>query len=193
MKQKYFYTLTALSITLILAIAGCTRDWKDAIGAGPEITISDDYKSIKGINVGDRVTVPVTVRAQTGVKRLSYFFITKTANGTTSGAPVHIDRTDLPAELQQNISFTITQAMTELVIVSFNKENFSSEVHIPMSEIRQLPVITFKDNVKYQATVFENKMMKIEGQVTSAFDLQSITYKTGVNVTYSAETPITYT
>jgi hypothetical protein len=193
MKSRYIYTLSMLSFLLVFVIAGCQKKWKDAIGAGPQITISEDYQSISGINVGDEVTIPVTVSASSGVKRLSYFFITKTANGTASGTPVNIDRPDLPAQLQQNITFTITQNMVELVIVSFNKENFASEMHITMSEIRQLPVITFKDNVKYQATVFEGKTMKIEGQITSAFDLQAISYKTAINGTWSAETPIAFT
>lgn len=189
--MKIFF-LSVLSF-LILILAGCQKEWKDAIGSGPKITISDDYQSISGINVGDQVTIPVTVNAPTGVKRFSYFFVRKTANGTASGTPVNIDRTDFPAELKQDITFTITTDMVELVVVSFNKENFASEVHITMSEIRQLPVLKFKDNISYQATVFEGKTIKVEGQVTSQFDLQSITYKTQTGGTWSAEKPIAFT
>ena len=193
MKSKYFYLLSALSLILIFIIAGCNKEWKDAIGTGPQITIADNYKNISGINVGDKITIPVTVNSQRGVKRLSYFFIRKTANGTQSGTPVNVDRSDLPAELQHNIVFTVEENLVELVVVSFNKENFSSEVHIPMSEIRQLPKVAFKDNIKYQATLFENKILKVEGQVTSAFDLQSITWQTRTNGTYSSETAIPFT
>ena len=193
MKSKYFYILSTLSIILIFAVAGCKKEWKDAVGSGPEIIISDAFKSISGINVGDEVTIPVSVKSESGVKRLAYYFIKTTANGTEAGTAVNIDRDDFPKELQHDIVFTITDNMSELVIVSFNKENFSSEVHIAMSEIRQLPVLTFKDGIDFQQTVFENKKMKIEGQVTSAFDLESITYQTLINGTYSGETPIAFT
>ena len=193
MKSKYFYILSTLSIILIFAVAGCKKEWKDAVGSGPEIIISDAFKSISGINVGDEVTIPVSVKSESGVKRLAYYFIKTTANGTEAGTAVNIDRDDFPKELQQDIVFTITDNMSELVIVSFNKENFSSEVHIAMSEIRQLPVLTFKDGIDFQQTVFENKKMKIEGQITSAFDLESITYQTLINGTYSGETPIAFT
>src|SRR5690349_8436535 len=98
MKSRYFYTLSALSLLLVFIISGCQKKWKDAVGAGPQITISEDYQSISGINVGDQVTIPVTVSASSGVKRLSYFFITKTANGTASSTPVNIDKPDLPAQ-----------------------------------------------------------------------------------------------
>jgi hypothetical protein len=192
MRLSYFYTISFLSL-LICTIAGCTRDWEDAIGTGPQITISETYDSISGINVGDKLSIPVTVTSPSGVKRLSYYFIRRTANGTESGTPVNVDREDLPKDLQHNIAFTIEENMLELVVVSFNKENFSSEVHITMSEIRQLPVLTFKDDVKYQETVFENKVIKVEGQVVSAFDLKSIGFQTAVHGNYSAETPITFT
>ena len=193
MKSKYFYTLSFLSLLLIFAFAGCTKEWKDAIGSGPEITISDARESINGINVGDEITIPVTVTSPSGVKRLSYFFIKKTANGTEAGTAVHFDRDDFPKELQQDIVFAVEENMTELVVVSFNKENFSSEVHITISEIRKLPVLTFKDGIKYQETVFENKVMNVQGQVTSEFDLKSISFQTAINGTYSAETPIAFT
>ena len=193
MKSKYFYILSTLSIILIFAVASCKKEWKDAVGSGPEIIISDVFKSISGINVGDEVTIPVSVKSESGVKRLAYYFIKTTANGTEAGTAVNIDRDDFPKELQHDIVFTITDNMSELVIVSFNKENFSSEVHIAMSEIRQLPVLTFKDGIDFQQTVFENKKMKIEGQITSAFDLESITYQTLINGTYSGETPIAFT
>lgn len=193
MKSKYFYILSTLSIILIFAFTGCKKEWKDAVGSGPEIIISDAFKSISGINVGDEVTIPVSVKSESGVKRLAYYFINTTANGTEAGTAVNIDRDDFPKELQHDIVFTITENMSELVIVSFNKENFSSEVHITMSEIRQLPVLTFKDGIDFQQTVFENKVMKIEGQVTSAFDLEIITYHTLINGNYSGETPIAFT
>lgn len=193
MKSKYLYLLSTLSVFLILAFAGCKKEWKDAVGSGPEIIISESFKTISGINVGDQVTIPVSVKSQSGVKRLAYYFIKSTANGTEAGAAVNIDRDDFPKELQHDIVFTIVDNIKELVIVSFNKENFSSEVHISLSEIRQLPVLTFKDGIKFQQTVFENKKIKIEGQVTSQFDLKSITYQTLINGTYSGETPIAFT
>ena len=193
MTLRNFYKICILSSLWLVALTGCRKEWKDAVGAGPEITISETYKEISGINVGDQVTIPVAVKSGSGVKRLSYYFIRKTANGTTSGTPVNIDREDLPTDLTHEITFTIEPDMLELVIVSFNKENFSSEFHVTMSEIRQLPTVTFKDGVKYQETVFENKILRIEGQVVSQSDLESIIYQTAIDGNYSAGTAIAFT
>ena len=193
MKSKYFYTFSLLSLVAILVFAGCTKEWKDNIGTGPELTIANNTESISGINVGDEVTISVNAQSQSGVKRLSYFFIRNTANGTEAGTPVHFDQQDLPPTLQKDIVFTVVDNMAELVVVAWNKENFSSEAHITISEIRKLPVLTFKDNIKYQETVFENKVLNVQGQITSEFDLASISYKTVVNGTSSSETAIAFT
>jgi hypothetical protein len=192
-RLRYFLTKSVFFLLSIIAFIGCTREWKDAVGAGPQISIAESYQKIAGINVGDEVLIPVTVTSSSGVKRLSYYFIRKTANGTASGTPVNVDRQDLPKDLTHEIAFTIEEDMTELVVVSFNKENFSSEVHITMSEIRQLPVLTFKDGVRYQETVFENKVIKVEGQVTSQSDLEVITVQTAIAGNYSAEAPVAFT
>lgn len=188
-KNKIF--LLALGFAALLA--ACTKEWKDADGAGPEIIISDAYESINGINVGDRVTIPITVKSPSGVKRLSYFFINSTANGTEAGNAVHIDKADMPKEFTEEISFIIQPNMVELVVVSFNKENFASEKHITMSEIRKVPVLNFKDNIKYMETVFENKNLKVEGNITSEHDLKSIVYQVEKNGTYGAEQTINFT
>ncbi len=194
MKSKNIYLLSTTLIVLMCAtIAGCTKEWKDKVGAGPVLTISDTYKEITGINVGDQVTIPVTATSPSGVKRIAYYFINRTANGTESGSPTFIDRDDFPTELTVNVTFTVQPQMTELVITSFNKDNFASEVHIPMSEIRGLPTLTFKDGIDFRETVFENKVIRVEGEVNSAYDLKSLSYQTISNGTASAETAIAFT
>lgn len=192
MKLNHFYKIGILSLVLMAAFSGCVKEWKDATGAGPEITISEAVENIKDVNVGDKITIPVKVTSPTGIKRLSYFFMIKTANGIESGKAVNIDRDDFPKELQQDIQFTVEQNMTELVVVSFNKENFSSEKHITISEIRKLPILTFKDGIKFQETVFENREIAIEGNVTSESDLKSMGFQTIINGTVSAENPISF-
>lgn len=193
MKLNHFRKFGILSLLMIAVVSGCVKEWKDAIGTGPEITISKSEENITSVNVGDKVTIPVKVTSPTGVKRLSYFFILKTSNGTESGPSTHIDRDDFPKDLQYDIEFVVKENMTELVVVSFNKENFSSEKHISISEIRKLPILTFKDGIKFQQTVFENREIAVEGNITSESDLKSISFQTLINGTYSAETPIAFT
>lgn len=185
----------ALFFCAVLGIAtGCgKKEWVEKTGNGPDIKIDAQYANIAGINVGDVVKIPVTVSSAVGVKRLSYYFINQTANGTTSDAPVHTDNADFPATLTKEIQFTIRPAMLELVVVSFDRNNNSSEAHIKMSEIRALPSITFKDGIKFQETVFENKKLNIEGQINSTHDLSKISFRTIINGVLSAETSIPFT
>ncbi|WP_114791483.1 hypothetical protein U0035_18895 [Niabella yanshanensis] len=185
----------ALFFCTILGFAtGCgKKEWVEKTGNGPDIKIDAQYANIARVNVGDVVTIPITVSSTVGVKRLSYYFINQTANGTTSEAPVHADNTDYPSTLTKEIQFTIRPAMVELVVVSFDKNNNSSEVHIRMSEIRALPVMTFKDGIKFQETVFEKKRLNVQGQITSTHDLSKISYRTIINGVLSAETAIPFT
>lgn len=181
MNMKYLYILVVF-LTVFATLSGCkSREWVESRGSGPTITIAKEFENLQGVNVGDKITIPVTVKSPAGIRRFSYFFITETANGTESGTPIHLDRTDFPTELTQNMDFTIVPALLELVLVSFDKDNNSSELHIKMSDIRELPVITFQGGIKFQQTVFRERHFHVRGTVASQEDLQSITFKTIVN------------
>ncbi|GAB3412326.1 hypothetical protein [Niabella aquatica] len=192
MNNLYHYTRYSISLALLfLLISGCYKDkWREKSAAGPEIKIEKQFEAIQGINVGEEIKIPVTVTSSEGVKRLSYFFVTQTANGTASGTPVHVDKKDYPSTFTQDISFKIAPAMLELVIVSFDKNNNSSEAHIKMSDIRNLPVISFRDNIKYVERVFVNRVLAVEGTVISDYNITSLTYKTVVDGVISPETNI---
>lgn len=182
------------ALLLLLSVTACKpKDFVEATGDGPTIRIGSEFEKIQGINVGDKVTIPVIVTSEKGIKRLAYFFINETKNGTESGTPVYFDSESFPRELNQDIEFTIVPQMTELVLVSFDKENRSTELHIPMSEIRKLPVLTFKDNIKYRETAFFEKHMHVRGNITSEFDLKTITYQMIVDGNVSAESNVNFT
>ncbi|HMR83865.1 MAG TPA: hypothetical protein PKE30_12065 [Niabella sp.] len=189
------YIKIILVFASVLVFTGCKKkEFIPANGNGPQLSVSKEYEKIEGINVGDQVIIPVTAASEKGVKRLSYYFITQTANGTSSGTPVNIDKErEYPRQINENITFTIVPNMLSLVIVSFDGENRASEVHITMSEIRALPILAFKEGIKYEATVFENKKLNVEGQVTSEHDIESLTYKTVINGVSSAGTAIPFT
>lgn len=183
--------LQAFMICLSLALfsIGCKKDEEKI--AAPVITINDELQELDGLNVGDEVRVNVNVKSAAGIKRLAYYFINKTANGTASGTPAYIDKTDYPTDLTQEIVFKVQPDFVELVIISFDKLHNSSEVHITPKNIRSAPILAFKDNVKYRASLFENKSLTVEGNITSEFDLSSVSYQTIVNGTASEEKAIT--
>lgn len=180
-------------LLLLLASACKHKDFVEATGEGPTIKISSDFENIQGINVGEKVTIPVSVSSPKGVKRLAYYFINKTLNGTESGTPVYYDNTSFPTQYDEAIEFIIRPEMMELVIVSFDKENRSTELHIPMSEIRGLPALTFRDNIKFRETAFFERHLHVRGNVTSEHDLKSITYQMIVDGNVSAENNVPFT
>src|SRR5690606_39138242 len=105
----------------------------------PIITIGDGIEDIESFNVGDKITLTVNVKSPIGVKRLAYYFITATDNGTESGAPVFIDKVDFPKEITEEIEFTVAPGLVELVIISFDRDNNNSEIHITPENIRSIP------------------------------------------------------
>lgn len=182
MTTNLFKISASLFLLFLFVMSGCKpNDWVESRGSGPTMSIAKEFEKIEGINVGDKVSIPINIKSPSGIKRFSYYFVTETANGTVSGTPVHLDRTDYPTELNQNLEFTVVPSIVEIVLVSFDKDNNSSELHINMSDIRALPVLTFRDNIKYQETVFRDRHFHVRGTVTSQHDLESVTYKTIVN------------
>lgn len=189
--MKLYSLLTISFLVLFATIAGCKKN-EDDIQA-PVITISDEFENVENFNVGEEVRIDVNVKSAIGIKRLAYYFITRTANGTQSGTPTYIDKTDFPQEINEQIVFRVQANMVELVIISFDRQHHNSEIHIVPKNIRAVPVLAFKDNIRYRETVFENKQLRVEGTVTSEFDLTAVTYQTIVNGTTSEEKPVVVT
>lgn len=180
-----------LFIACCLSLLACNKD--DENLAGPVITLGAGFDEVENLNVGEEVTVPVSIKAPAGVRRLAYYFITQSANGTATGTPVYIDKTDYPQSLEQNITFKVPQNMVEMVIITFDKNFKNSEKHIVPKNVRLTPVLAFKDNVKFRASVFENKQLKVEASFTSQHDVTALTYQSIVDGKASAESPITIT
>lgn len=178
-------------MALLITLSACQDDEKEP--QAPIITIGDEFENVEGFNVGEEVTITVNVKSPLGVKRLAYYFITATDNGTESGTPVFIDKADLPAEITEDITFTVQPGLVEIVIISFDRDNNNSEVHITPENIRSVPALTFKDDVNFRESVFENKVLRVEGNITSEYDLASVTYQTVVNDVTSEAQAITIT
>ena len=88
-----FICLAALTI-----LVACNKN-DDKMVAKPVINIEEKYTQLDGLNAGEELTIPVTVRAEGGVKRLAYYLITKTSNGTSSGNAINNEATSRPARL----------------------------------------------------------------------------------------------
>lgn len=189
--MKLYSLLTFFFLAMVVTIAGCKKTEEDL--QAPVITISDAFKEVENFNVGEEIKVAVNVKSAIGVKRLAYYFITRTANGTVSGTPVYIDKTDFPQEVNEEIVFKVQAGMVELVIISFDKQHHNSEVHIVPKNVRSIAQLAFKDNIKFRETVFEQKNLKVEGSITSEFDLTAVTYQTIVNGVTSDESDIAIT
>lgn len=191
MRRNAYIILTFISLALLITLSACEDDEKEP--QAPVITVGEGFEDVEGFNVGDEITITVNVKSPIGVKRLAYYFITANDNGTEPGTPVFIDKVDLPQEISEEIVFTVEPGLVELVIISFDRDNNNSEIHISPENIRSIPVLTFKDDVKFRESVFENKVLRVEGSITSEYDLSSVTYQTIVNGVTSDDNAITIT
>jgi hypothetical protein len=190
--MRSIFHYCAMSLLLLLIAGGCKKT-DDQSALAPVITIDEKYTNIEGLNAGDQLQIPVKVESGLGIKRFSYYFITKTANGTSAGNPVNIDRPDEPTSLTDTVRFTVADNFLELVIIAFDVRHNNSEIHIATDNIRPVQSIQFKDNVSHRASVFEGKKLTIEGKVVSVFDLSAISYQTIQNGIASGETPVSIT
>jgi len=191
MRRKIYLIFTFFSLALLATLSGCEEEEKTP--QAPVITIGDGFEDVESFNVGDEVTITVNVKSPIGVKRLAYYFITATDNGTESGTPVFIDKVDFPREITEEITFTVAPGLVELVIISFDRDNNNAEIHITPENIRSIPVLAFRDDVKFRESVFENKVLRVEGTITSEYDLSAVTYQTIVNGVTSENNAIAIT
>jgi hypothetical protein len=190
--MKAIFHFCAMGLVLLFIGGGCKKV-DDQSGLAPVITIDEKYTNVDGLNSGDQLLIPVHVQSDLGIKRLAYYFITKTANGTSAGNPVTVDRTDAPTTLTDTIRFTVADNFLELVIIAFDIRHNNSEIHITTDNIRSVQSIRFKDNVSHRASVFEGKNLLIEGKVVSEFDLTAISYQTIKQGVVSGETSVAIT
>ncbi|MHA7109584.1 hypothetical protein ACRTDU_05615 [Sunxiuqinia elliptica] len=184
-------TLYSIFLALLVLALGCEED-DIRSEIGPDIQVQEEYLAFDGLNVGETVSIPVNVKSENGIKRLSYFFITETANGTETSDAVHFDDPAQPTSIQKEISFEAVPKTLEMVLVAFDSYNKSSEIHIPFENIRELPSLSFTDNVDYRETVFENKLLNISGAISSEHEVEKISYATIVNNEPSSEQTIDF-
>lgn len=183
--------LASCLLLMLLSLAACKKDPVSAVG--PAITIDEQWMDVDNLNVGDEIVIPVKLESDKGIRRLAYYFITRTANGTTSGTPVYYDSKDLPRLVEQDIRFTVVNDLVEMVIIAFDGSNTSTEIHITPANVRNSPLLTFKDGVRYRESVFESKRLMVEGQINSEHELAAVTYATIIDGVTSSETPLTVT
>lgn len=182
--MKYTQALS-LFCCLWIGFSSCKKT-SPADRPKPEIEISEEYTKLKTLNEGETISIPVEVRSTLGIKRLAYYIIRKTSNGTASSTPIYLDPTDAPKRLTETISFTATNDFLELVVIAFDVKMGNSEIHIAIDQIRSVQRILFKDGVRSRPSVFEGKRIMIEGQVESEFDLSELAYQTIINGTPSS-------
>ncbi|MDR3142509.1 MAG: hypothetical protein LBU37_12420 [Tannerellaceae bacterium] len=188
-KNNIIYSLLILISALFLF--NCCSD-NDEVVSSPVINIPDDKKEVKGANEGDLISVPFSVSTENGIRRIAYYFIVNTANETKNEEPVIIENytEDFPKMYEGSIDFSIRTEMSTLILVVFNKENQASEVHISLSELKELPVFRFDKDLDYKEKAFLGKNLKVKGNVTSEYDINSFTYRVTNNGVASAPVDI---
>ena len=184
---KLFFSVIVIFITLFI-FSGCTEidEYLTGDTTGPTITVNNDLLSFEGLNEGDIIEIPVVIKSKHGVRRIAYFFKNETPNGLVADKPVYLDFEGLPTEISETIKVPLSFRAKELIIISFDKRNRSSEIKVQFESTKTSPKIVFKDNIKFRASVFENKNIVINGNIESDYNLTSSTYATIVDDAVSA-------
>lgn len=188
MKTTNYVLITFMIIASLCLYSGCNEidEYLSGDTTGPTITVNQELLSFEGMNEGDVIEIPVHINSKYGIKRIAYFFKNETPNGLVADDPIYMDYEDTPAEITEAIKVPLSYSARELIIISFDKRNRSSEIHISFEATKTSPKILFKDNVKYRASVFENKNIVISGSIASDYTITTSTYATIIdNVTSS--------
>lgn len=192
MKKNVLYYVFIL-ISSVIILHSCT-DEQTTIST-PVITIPEEIKQIDGANEGDLISIPFSVSTTQGVRKIAYYFIVNTPNGTANETPISIvDFTEnFPLTYDGSIDFSVRTEMNTLILVVFNKDNQSSEVHIPLSELKELPVFSFDKNLDFKEKAFLGKNLRIRGNTTSKYEIKSFSYQVVKNGVTGPSTNIPFT
>jgi hypothetical protein len=176
MKKNLLYNLLIL-MSLLFFFNGCNDS--DEIVSSPTIHIANDKKEIKGANEKDLISIPFSVSAESGIRRIVYYFVVNTANNTKNEDPIIIEdyTENFPKTYESSIDFLIRTEMNTLILVVFNRDNQASEIHIPLSELKELPVFRFDKDLDFKEKAFLGKNLSVKGNVTSEYDIKTFTYR----------------
>lgn len=175
MKKNILFGLFTLA--LLFQLNSC-KDETDIV-TPPNINIADEKTAIDGANEGDPISIPFTITTEQGVRKIAYYFIVNTANGTRNEDPVTIENftENFPKTYNGSIDFSVRTEMNTLILVVFDKNNQASEIHIPLSDLKKLPVFTFDRNRDFKEKAILGKNLRIKGNAVSEYDIESLTYR----------------
>lgn len=190
MKKSIIYGLFIVSA---ICLGSCNND-DDSVSV-PAIEIPDEKKEITNANEGDLISIPFTIEAQEGIRKIAYYFIVNTANETKNEDPQTVENfdKDYPTTYNGSIDFPVRTEMNTLILVAFNVANQASEIHIPFSGLKQLPVFAFDKGVDFKEKAFLGKKLRIKGGFVSQYDVSSFRYRVVNNGTAgsSVQIPVT--
>lgn len=176
MKKNILFCLFFLFSSLFI-FNSCNDE--NEIPNSPNIDILDEKTKIDGANEGDLISIPFSVSTDQGIRKIAYYFIVNTANGTINEDPITIENftENFPAKYDGSIDFSVRAEMNTLILVVFDKNNQASEIHIALSDLKKLPVFMFDKNLNFKEKAFLGKKIRIKGNATSEYDIESFTYR----------------
>jgi len=187
---------TVLSMIIFLSATACffscnVGDEYLTNASVPSIAIDSSRFTFDGLNEGDILQIPIVVKSERGIKRISYLIMKETANGLVANDPVNNDNEIFSKEIKDTLFIPVTYGAKELVVICFDTKNRSSEVHFEFKNIKTIPQIILKDSIDYRESVFENKNFVVSGRIVSDYELKKTTFSTIVNGEVSEEQNLT--
>lgn len=192
MKKNVLSYYAFVFISAIFLLSSCNDE--NVAVSRPTIKISEESKKIDGANEGDLISIPFSVLTEQGVRKIAYYFIVNTPNGSRNEEPVTVVNftENFPISYDGSIDFTIRTEMSTLILVAFNKHNQASEVHIQLSDLKKLPVFTFERDLDSKEKAFLGKNLRIRGNTTSEYDIKTFTYQIVKNGVAGPPIPIPF-
>ena len=177
MKNCYYINLFIALLCSTFLLGACSDDDKY-----PSFSIDlngapDQYEYV---NENGILEIPLHVESEAGLKSAYYKLATKDAEGDiTIGSQV-----DIPVSgnvLDETIKIQVVKGLSHIIFAVFDNDDQLYKRTIYIDEVKNAPVVSFKDGVDERAIACVGIPFDIRGEIQSEYELESVWATTVVN------------
>lgn len=159
-----------ISLCMFCAFVSCDDN-------GSEVFQSIDLKgtpdTYETLNASDKLEVPVKIVCESGLKKAFYKIVTQEPDQM----PKVGDEITIPVEgnvLDTTLTITVTPNLYGVVIAVYDQNDKVNSRTIRVQSVKNIPALSFKDDVKFRKTVCVGIPFNIIGKVQSEHELTSV-------------------
>lgn len=159
-----------VSLFIFCAFASCDDSDSEVFQTIDLNGTPDTYETL---NASDKLEIPVKITCESGLKKAFYKIVTQ----EPEEMPKIGDEVAIPVEgntLDTKLTINVTPNLYGVVIAVYDQNDKVTSRTIRVQSVKKIPVLSFKDDVKFRKTVCVGIPFNIIGKVQSEHELTAV-------------------